>query len=102
MGDGVAICSQCAILGQDNFATAVGYKAYFGARQAARSVAFGNELGAYGTSCVCIGSKARCTYQDTLVFSASDSAFEASSSYSFYIDPQNISVALVMDMDSRG
>eukprot|EP00965_Chrysotila_dentata_P065385 2166965-Pleurochrysis_carterae.AAC.1 len=52
MGDGVAIGSQCAMLGQDDFATAVG---------------------AYGTSCVCIGSKARCTYEDTIVFSASDS-----------------------------
>eukprot|EP00965_Chrysotila_dentata_P060129 1993912-Pleurochrysis_carterae.AAC.1 len=37
MGDGVAIGSQCAILGQDDFATAVGYKACFDARQAARS-----------------------------------------------------------------
>eukprot|EP00965_Chrysotila_dentata_P100003 3304431-Pleurochrysis_carterae.AAC.1 len=51
MGDGVAIGSQCAILGQDDFATSVGYKACFDARQAERSVAFGNESGAYGTSC---------------------------------------------------
>ncbi|AUD57345.1 hypothetical protein [Pleurochrysis sp. Polinton-like virus] len=101
--DCVALGSECCALGQQERAVCVGFKACsLLQKQEDRSIAIGYESYAYGTSCVCIGSKTKCSFGKSIVLSASDEPFEAQSANAFYVNPKNVDHASLSDFDLSG